>query len=251
MKDEFLKFVAEKQDGLVNSFLQGYNEYITERIEKKKTMLVSNGYAWTKANHIESAVGKYIQEELSDTMKVHKAKAGYSWIYLQFSNEDTNSLMIIREAETVKEGVGQKEYLEELVEINGYNFSNGFSEPIQTKLDLFGDEKEIILESSVKNEEFNNFYILTYMIDEITKDIKQLKIEKPVFDQKHQIWFDKDSSLELRINSDNPYLLSEFQKDNILDMNDIIGGMNAETIVLSGEEYDGMVAEEKRSKQNE
>lgn len=247
MKEEFLQFLLDNQNDFVDSFLQGYSEYISERIEKESEMLVSNGYAWTKANHIENAVGKYIQDHLSDTMKVHKAKAGYSWIYLQFSDNATNSLMIIREAETVKEGANPKEYLKKLVEINGSISCDEAGDPIQ--LDLFGNEQDIVSSSEVTN--FDHFYILTYMIDENTKDIKQLKVEKPVFDQFNRIYFDKNSSLTLNINSDNPYLLSESQKNSILDMNDIIGGTNVEDIVLSGEEYDGIVAKEKRKNQNE
>lgn len=247
MKEEFLQFLSDNENEFVNSFLQGYSEYISERIEKENEMLVSNGYAWTKANHIENAVGKYIQDHLNDTMKVHKAKAGYSWIYLQFSDDVTNSLMIIREVETVKEGANPKEYLKKLVEINESISCEKVGEPIQ--LDLFGNEQDIVSNAEATN--FDHFYILTYMIDENTKDIKQLKVEKPVFDQLNRIYFDKDSSLTLHINSDNPYLLSESQKNSILNMDDIIGGTNVEGIVLSGEEYGGMVAKDKRKKQNE
>lgn len=234
--EKFLRYVSDNQKGLVESLLKGYKEYIDERIEKKKEMIVSNGYAWTKANHIENAVGKYIKNNLNDTMSFSKSKAGFSWVYLQFKNDVTKSLLIIREVEAIKKGSNPKEYLKNLVKINGEEkkAENGYDQ-----LTLW-DNGEATLPEKLSDgyDGFDNFYILTYRIDNKTKEIAQIKIEKPMLNLDEKIYFDENTSLELSIESNNPYQLSMEEKNNVENMDDIIGGFDAEPIILSGSQYD-------------
>lgn len=246
--DNFLKYISENQKGLVNSILEGYSEYIDERIEKSKEMLVSNAYAWTKSNHIENSVGKYIKENLNDTMTFQKAKAGFSWIYLKFSNDEMKSLLIIREMGVVKEKSKPKDYLKKLVEINDKDKTIR-DQYTQTNLALWSNGEEIEVDELSKDNKFDNFYILTYRIDKDTKDIIEMAVEKPMLDAAGYIFYNSDAHLELQINANNPFLLSETQKQQISDMDDIIGG-NVEATVLSSEEYDGIDIKKEKKKIN-
>lgn len=234
--EKFLSYISENQKGLVESLLEGYREYINERIEKKKEMIVSNGYAWTKSNHIENAVGKYIQNNLRDTMSFSKSKAGFSWVYLQFRNDLTKSLLIIREVEAIQKGAKPKEYLKKLVSINGQKKE---PENVYDQLTLWDNGEDSLPEELPT--EFDNFYILTYRIDDKTKNINQIKLEKPMLDLDEKIFFDENTSLELPIEANSPYQLSMEEKDNVKNMDDIIGGSSAEAaepIALSGSQYD-------------
>lgn len=57
LSNKTVPFCMAKKD-TVNSLMQGQKNYIDERIEKRRTMTVSNGYAWTRPNHIDDAIAK-------------------------------------------------------------------------------------------------------------------------------------------------------------------------------------------------
>lgn len=53
-------------------------DYVDERLEKRETMIVSNGYAWTRPNHIDTAFAS------ADLFEYKLQLAGQTWGYLEF-----------------------------------------------------------------------------------------------------------------------------------------------------------------------
>lgn len=60
--------------------MSGYERYLEVRVEADKELYISNGYAYTRGNHLEDKIAK----ESSDKISYEHAKAG-SWNYLQFN----------------------------------------------------------------------------------------------------------------------------------------------------------------------
>ncbi|MEG9207170.1 hypothetical protein V6S63_10280 [Lactococcus lactis] len=92
-------FTPAQSRKIVDTLIIGYNDYLNERITKYNEMAVSDGYAWTKANHIDDAFAKaYEKGELDFIKNFELEKAGESWGYLEFEG-DTNlgkTLIIIK-----------------------------------------------------------------------------------------------------------------------------------------------------------
>lgn len=64
----------EVRESIVKGIIAGYKDYVNERNEVKKRMVISDAYAFTKSNHIESQVAKHLE----NFVKYIKENAGPS-----------------------------------------------------------------------------------------------------------------------------------------------------------------------------
>ncbi len=74
-QDLFDSLEAQK---IVDTLMKGQKDYVDERLEKRETMIVSNGYAWTRPNHIDTAFAS------ADLFEYKLQLAGQTWGYLEF-----------------------------------------------------------------------------------------------------------------------------------------------------------------------
>ncbi len=168
-------FTPDQSQSIVDAILKGYKSYLDERIEKRRTMHVSAGYAWTKANHIDDALAT---ANLNFIDKFELKHAGQSWEFLEFNSENQllgrvcfvlKGLTRLRQVfpTAVKSGKG---YLFDYAQINtSYleNLSRHTDEstlfPVQ--MELFDDNLFELLNRS--EQSINNFFFITYQADEL------------------------------------------------------------------------------------
>lgn len=182
---EKYKMGRDLNQAIVNGILQGYKNYLEERKAKKESMHISAAYAWVKGNHIDDQT---VEECKELGVKFRKAKAGYTWGYLQFSMEEDKRMFIIKNGQyfdeenfPVRKGIPKEKketdnesYLQSLARINSNvefpKERNLFTMDDEEKyVRFFDDETWKQLEQSEASglaEEFNQFYILIYEIDE-------------------------------------------------------------------------------------
>ncbi|MDN3229516.1 hypothetical protein [Priestia megaterium] len=180
-------FSSQVNQKIVDGILHGYKNYIHERNEKRVTMKISDAYAWVKGNHIDDQTAREC-EDIGVFYK--KAKAGYTWGYLQFSSSEDKSMFIIKNAKYFnadnfpggkgingkrKHNNNEDNYLKKLSRINkAVDFPEELSLfPSKTEdpefISIFDDHIMRALEStevSKLQEDYNKFYIVTYEIDE-------------------------------------------------------------------------------------
>ncbi|MEH7276188.1 hypothetical protein, partial [Neobacillus vireti] len=181
------RFAPEVNQKVVDGILQGYKNYIHERDEKRRTMKISDAYAWVKGNHIDDQTARECYEA---GITYKKAKAGYTWGYLQFSSSEDKSMFIIKNARYFnpdnvpagrgvrgnKRGTENKDnYLKKLSEINrNVDFPETLTFfPLDSDnpeyLSIFDDNTLKSLENtevSKLQDEYDKFYIITYEIDQ-------------------------------------------------------------------------------------
>lgn len=174
------KFNDKDSEIIVNAIVAGYRDYIEHRKERNREMIISSAFAWTKGNFIESRVA---QDSPKLNITYHKAKAGLTWEYLQFSQDDTQKLFLIKNAAYFNENAfskailanknnsPQRTYLHELSKINlELQFPN--SESIidvvegNVQLSWFVAENQMKEELEQIQSSYNEFHILTYELDE-------------------------------------------------------------------------------------
>lgn len=81
---------ADVNQSIVNGILQGYKNYLEERKAKRAEMKISSAYAWVRGNHIDDQIAEECNEmDISFT----KAKAGYTWGYLQCNIEKEKRML--------------------------------------------------------------------------------------------------------------------------------------------------------------
>lgn len=186
-----LKLDESMNKALVDGTLKGYLEYLDERKNKKQSMTVSGAYAWTKGNHIDDQVAK-IGQEYNLQFKI--SKAGYSWEYLQFTvNENAESyLVIVKNARRVKKSfedqkkkANKNHYLSNFSEINEMPLKNKTRnfvlQPEQIQLELNLEEARAVMNRKPLDisQEYSRFYIVTYEIDDRTKNIMSIQLTMP------------------------------------------------------------------------
>lgn len=206
---EQYRFTEEVNQRIVDGILQGYKNYLHERNDKFESMYISDAYAWVKGNHIDDQTARECQ---SVGIVFRKAKAGYTWGYLQFSSEEDKSMFIVKNAkyfnpDNVPGGRGvtgkkrrntdDNNYLKVLSKVNvNVAFPSEdtiFSDDLESEqiLSIFDDN---VLRSLEKTEatalqaKFNKFYIVTYMIDEahMISNI-DLWLPNPATDKAHKV----------------------------------------------------------------
>lgn len=86
------KFDSAHSKTIVNAIVEGYRDYIEHRKDRYEKMNISSAFAWTKGNFIESKLA-----EISDDLPISykKAKAGLTWDYLQFIQDNKKSLFLM------------------------------------------------------------------------------------------------------------------------------------------------------------
>lgn len=180
---EQLKLGSEINKHFVKGLMKGYERYLEVRVEADEELKISNGYAYTRGNHLEDKIAK----EISDKVTYEPAKAG-SWNYLQFNvgNNDEKYLVIVRRSERIEETRKElklknsedreENWLYGLARNNDHlNLSQLIKEDSNEEIKLFAsnfeDEKAISgqMELNFNNvQEFDRFYVLTYEINDST-----------------------------------------------------------------------------------
>ncbi len=175
---------------IVDGTLSGYLNYLDERRKKKDEMNVSGAYAWTKGNHIDDQISKLAKGQ---GLSFIPDKAGYTWDYLKFilNEQNENYLIIIKNSKRIQQTFDGKElkddnYLVEFSDINTAPFKNAgvtfIERPEQIQLEL-NDPEEIQAvfnkESLKVTQKYDRFYVVTYEIDEQSKDIKSILLTMP------------------------------------------------------------------------
>lgn len=181
-----LKLSDEINHLFVRGLVRGYERYLQVRVAAADDMVISNGYAYTRGNHLEDKIAK----EESDKVQFEHAKAG-SWSYLKFQvhNSDNKHMIIVRRAERVNETLAElqskslenreKNWLYDLSKINNRLeldkiVNKSKIEQLKLYADNAIDERAIIRSENLSldlEEEFDGFYILTYEIDSITQEL--------------------------------------------------------------------------------
>src|SRR5699024_6676570 len=176
---EKFQFSSSDSQVIVNAIVEGYREYIEHRQERNREMIISSAFAWTKGNFIESKIAKE-RDKLNVSYK--RAKAGYTWDYLQFVQEDRKKLFLIKNAAYFKEEAfskailpskhtsARRTYLHELSQINSGIFSSKekpkFITTENQQLTFFIAEDQIKDDLEDLKASYDEFHILTYEIDE-------------------------------------------------------------------------------------
>lgn len=89
------KFIQEHYTMIVKAIIAGYSEYIEHRRDRKDKMIISSAFAWTKGSFIESEIAKTCTDI---GFTYIRSKAGPTWQYLQFVDNETKSLFLIKNA---------------------------------------------------------------------------------------------------------------------------------------------------------
>ncbi|MCH6268880.1 hypothetical protein [Neobacillus citreus] len=183
---------------IVDGILQGYKNYIQERTEKNTQMKISTAYAWVKGNHIDDQTAT-ICEEVG--IKYSKAKAGYTWGYLQFTNLDENTMFIIKNSKYFNEenfpggtaftgrkrrSLNNENYLKKLSKINQdidfpAELTLFIDDMLPRTMTLFDDSVMKSLEDndvSKLQADFDKFYIITYETDQFNM-VSSIKVWMP------------------------------------------------------------------------
>lgn len=190
MKLEHYQFSQEHNEMIVNAIVSGYQKYVDLRCELDKKMAISFAFAWTKENFIESEVADVCAK---NGFTVKLSKAGPSWDYLQFLNDETKSLFLIKNAGYFNQpGFSNSRilipessqgnsltYLQELAKMNqGIDFSTKYQ--LEESYDLDQGNLTLTYTETQKSEqlpllrsEYDSFHILTYQLDR-AHQIKQI-----------------------------------------------------------------------------
>lgn len=180
IKVDRYKFDERDSEIIVNAMVEGYRDYIDHRKDRNEKMVISSAFAWTKENFIESRIAN---DSLKLNMTYQRAKAGLTWEYLQFRQDDTKKLFLIKNAAYFNEKAfshavlpnknnsPRRTYLHELSKINlKLDFPN-----YELNLDSVEEDVQLsffVVESKIKEEleqiqsSFNEFHIITYELDE-------------------------------------------------------------------------------------
>ncbi|GAA0365644.1 hypothetical protein GCM10008932_17280 [Alkalibacterium iburiense] len=181
-----LKLSDEINHHFVRGLVNGYERYLQVRVAAAEDMVISNGYAYTRGNHLEDMIAK----EESANVQFEHAKAG-SWSYLKFKvhNSENNHMIIVRRAERINETLAElqsktlenreKNWLYGLSKINNRLeldkiVNNSKVQQLKLYADNAIDERAIIRSENLSlnlEEEFDGFYILTYEIDSNTQEL--------------------------------------------------------------------------------
>ena len=166
MLDLKLKFTDNQNQKIVDAILKGLKSYLEERKRKKEEMLVSTGYAWTKSNHIDTALG----QELEPLGIKYDIKRIAGWEYLQFSIANEKILFLVKSpsfiGEFQKRGQkGKRHYIREYAKSNDSLIkTEDFQDRIIAKqLQLPLDEIPEIMEGEI--EGVDKSYIIVYSVD--------------------------------------------------------------------------------------
>lgn len=175
----------EVRESIVKGIIAGYKDYVNERNEVKKRMVISDAYAFTKSNHIET-------KHLENFVKYIKENAGPSWKYLKFifnKDEEKNNIMFILKNEDYFDeknvSVGKslvadknpksKNYLEVLMAKNrDINFGT-VGEDFEIGHQMTADSILFNIKEGSNRDINSYFLIITYRIDKESKQLAAIK----------------------------------------------------------------------------
>lgn len=178
----------EVRESIVKGIFAGYKDYVNERNEVKKRMVISDAYVYTKSNHIENQVAKHLE----NFVKYIKENAGPSWKYLKFifnKDEEKNNIMFILKNEDYFDeknvSVGKslvadknqksKNYLEGLIAKNsGINFDT-VGEDFKIRHQMTADSILFNIKEGSNRDINSYFLIITYRIDKESKQLAAIK----------------------------------------------------------------------------
>ncbi|HHC7407182.1 TPA: hypothetical protein ACWWKD_000333 [Staphylococcus aureus] len=178
----------EVRESIVKGIIAGYKDYVNERNEVKKRMVISDAYVYTKSNHIENQVAKHLE----NFVKYIKENAGPSWKYLKFifnKDEEKNNIMFILKNEDYFDeknvSVGKslvadknpksKNYLEVLMAKNtDINFDT-VGEDFEIRHQMTADSILFNIKEGSNRDINSYFLIITYRIDKESKQLAAIK----------------------------------------------------------------------------
>ncbi|USS93631.1 hypothetical protein M8332_01910 [Fructilactobacillus ixorae] len=190
MENEYYKLSDEDARIFAKGIVDGNKEYAEERLEKKKKMIVSSGYSWTRSNHIDDSIYRHIKGDENSSIETNISTAGYFWDYIQFNTEVGNNkkvLIIVKPGQfrPYKYGSGiDKKHMKQgsiakLTKIN-YSLPSDNVYEFQQQLDIFNatDQDNETIDNKIEEHEFERFYILTYTLDS-KSEIGKLSLQMP------------------------------------------------------------------------
>ena len=169
---------------VVDGILQGYKNFLEELREKQETMKISSAYAWVRGNHIDDQTATLCENV---GIQYLYARAGYSWGYLQFTNEEERKMFIVKNGQYLdqtnvskRKGIStnsssiqlnKNNYLYKLAQIN-HNVDLRRSIQLQLPLDgeivVYENDTLIdIVDDDLQElqDKYDYFYIITYEVD--------------------------------------------------------------------------------------
>lgn len=169
---------------VVDGILEGYKTYLKERQEKKNTMFVSHGYAFTRGNHIDDAVARNL-DGLITGHEMKKAPGG--WEYLEFDFENGERCFFIvknafRANHSIKKGKKESSYLIDYAQINNKWIekenlrSSQLKEDYPMQLSMFTEEEQVQMSRHKQLKEYDRFYLVIFEIDNTTKLLTQIEV---------------------------------------------------------------------------
>lgn len=187
-----LKLDPELNQKIVDGILSGYKSYLAERKRASEMLKISDAYAWTRGNHVDSNVWEQCQS--LENVSCTDGKAGRSWRYLQITLNSNNKkyLILVKNATSAKNtfdaataDVNKDNYLFGFARANNHLVQDGELKGHvagQMSLDLEGQPNQSDLtEFEAQNgdvAQFDRFYIVTYDTDE-NKMIKNIYLTVP------------------------------------------------------------------------
>ena len=170
----------EVRESIVKGIIAGYKDYVNERNEVKKRMVISDAYAFTKSNHIESQVAKHLE----NFVKYIKENAGPSWKYLKFifnkdelKNEDyfDEKNVSVGKSLVADKNPKSKNYLEVLMAKNrDINFGT-VGEDFEIGHQMTADSILFNIKEGSNRDINSYFLIITYRIDKESKQLAAIK----------------------------------------------------------------------------
>ncbi|MEE6669637.1 hypothetical protein [Pediococcus acidilactici] len=195
------KLSDDIEDMLVAGVRQGFKNYLIEREDKKKSMIVSSGYAWTRGSHMDDAIFRSLPKSEQNLVSMFGV-GGWNFLRFNFKSDGKNISVIQKSATFMNDSKSfrsindhEQNYISLWSNSYNKNLVNGLKEEDKIgQMALFdpfefSDSRVRPINSSniIKNIERNNemvpdaLYILNYSISS-EKDIGTIKINA-VFDQ--------------------------------------------------------------------
>lgn len=210
-----LKLKPENAEIVVNGILQGNKKYANMRISESQYLIVSSGLSWSRGNYIDSGVYHEYEDAKNHDFSNRIVTAGYAWKYLQF-NVENRALIVIKpergqesKFHSTTENAFSNTSLQKLAEVNRKFFNEtdtGVEFSKQTELALEPQFNEVMQQiSEGKNIEFEQFFIVTYTVEE--QNVSSVKMYMPnPYSQGFQLIDDLTKYIDF---TNNEYQLTE------------------------------------------
>lgn len=219
-----LGFDSELTSLIVTGMVAGYKDYSLERRSKNQSMIISDGFAYTKSHYIQDQVAKHTNRIL----RYKKRTAGPSWKYLEFYHPIDSYIFLCLDERYFDEnnivngkdinGLSNektKKYLVPLVEINREadipaDMPKIKGQKVQLSMDLNYEDEA----NDLSNQESGElFYIVTYNIDTNTRMLDSIKIWLPIPESRTAILIEDLTETLKEVQSDHPdYEITENER---------------------------------------